>query len=106
MKFEFQVWSIWPMWLFTNNEKTEDKKGRKFIKVGKFRGMEDNIFLYIKLEAPRIYPNRVILQIHEYVVKILLPETIRTGLLLVIWIKWESTHHGTYAQWDSLNIVY
>lgn len=46
--------------------------------------MEDNIFLYIKLEAPRIYPNRVILQIHEYVVKILLPETIRTGLLLVI----------------------
>lgn len=57
------------MWLFTNNEKAEDKNGKKFIKVGKFRGMEDNIFLYIKLEAPRIYTNRVILQIHEYVVK-------------------------------------
>ena len=49
-----------------------------------------SIFWYIKFETPRIYPNWAVLQIHKYVVKILITEIIRAGLWSVIWLKWKA----------------
>ena len=49
-----------------------------------------SIFWYVKFETPRIYPNWAVLQIHKYVVKILITEIIRAGLWSVIWLKWKA----------------